>query len=465
MKKKGILSRWTQTPPNSFVFIFAFIVLAMVLTWVIPAGSYDRVTNELGQEVVIADSFHYVESTPVTPVAMFQCIVSAFVNSADIIFCILFAYVFIGILVKNGVFDTVILLLIRKLRDKVRLLLPIIMVAFGLMGSMAGLAEETFGLFPVCIALAVALGYDEIVGGSIVYLSVFTGFASATFNPFTIGVAQAIAGLPLYSGLGYRVLSWFVFMGILIAYVMRYADKIKKDPTKSLLYTEGKISRRLDVNAAAQARLTPRQTLSLLLFALVMVMIIVGAIVYGWYIPEITAIFFAAAILAGIIFGMSANKIADSFVEIGAETMFSMLCIGISNAVCGIMDTGAITDTIVHGMASLLNGTSGYVSAILMLVIQNLLNFFIPSGPGQAMVSMPIMSSLADVTGLSRQLSVLAFQFGDGYSNIFWPTMVCMMCGIMKIPVTKWYRYLYPLFAIMFAAQVILIVLAVAIGY
>lgn len=162
---------------------------------------------------------------------------------------------------------------------------------------------------------------------------------------------------------------------------------------------------------------------------------------------------------------MSANKIADSFVEIGAETMFSMLCIGISNAVCGIMDTGAITDTIVHGMASLLNGTSGYVSAILMLVIQNLLNFFIPSGPGQAMVSMPIMSSLADVTGLSRQLSVLAFQFGDGYSNIFWPTMVCMMCGIMKIPVTKWYRYLSPLFAIMFAAQVILIVLAVAIGY
>lgn len=465
MKKKSLLQRWTEETPSSFVFIFAFIVLAMVLTWVIPAGSYDRVTNELGQEVVIVDSFHYVQNAPVTPVAMFQCIVAAFVNSSDIIFCILFAYIFIGILVKNGVFDMVILLLIRKLRDKVRLLLPIIMVAFGLMGSMAGLAEETFGLFPVCIALAVALGYDEIVGGSIVYLAVFTGFASATFNPFTIGVAQAIAGLPMYSGLGYRVLCWFVFMTILIVYVMRYADKVKKDPTKSLLYTEGKVSRRMDANAAAQAKLTVRQSLSLVLFAAVMGMIIFGAIVYGWYIPEITAIFFAAAILAGIIFGMSANKIADSFVEIGAETMFSLLCIGISNAVCGIMDAGCITDTIVHGMASILNGTSGYVSAVLMLVIQNLLNFFIPSGPGQAMVSMPIMSSLADVTGLSRQLAVLAFQFGDGYSNIFWPTMVCMMCGIMKIPVTKWYKYLTPLFGIMFIAQVILIVLAVAIGY
>jgi len=465
MKKQSLLQKWTATPPNSFVFIFAFIVFAMVLTWIVPAGSYDRVVNEMGQEVVIADSFHYTESTPVNPVMMFQCIVSAFIGSADIIFCILFAYVFIGILVREGVFDTVILILIRKLRSRVRLILPMVMITFGLMGSIAGLAEETFGLFPVCIALAVALGYDEIVGGSIVYLAVFTGFASATFNPFTIGIAQSTAGVPLYSGLGFRIIAWIVFMGLLIAYVMRYADKVKKDPTKSLLYVEGKVSRRLEENAAADARLNTRQTLSLILFGIVMVMIVAGAIVFGWYIAEISAIFLAAAILVGIIFGWSPNKIADSFVEIGSETMFSMLCIGLSNAVCGVMNAGGITDTIVHGMASILEGTSGYVSGILMLLIQNLLNFFIPSGPGQAMVSMPIMSSLADVTGLSRQLAVLAFQFGDGYSNIFWPTMVCMMCGIMKIPVTKWYKYLAPLFGIMFLAQVVLILVAVAIGY
>lgn len=194
-------------------------------------------------------------------------------------------------------------------------------------------------------------------------------------------------------------------------------------------------------------------------------MIVAGAILFGWYIAEISAIFFTATILAGIIFGWSGNKIADSFVEIGAETMFSMLCIGLSNAVCGVMNAGGITDTIVHAMASVLEGTSGYISGILMLLTQNLLNFFIPSGPGQAMVSMPIMSSLADVTGLSRQLAVLAFQFGDGYSNIFWPTMVCMMCGIMKIPVTKWYKYLTPLFGLMFIAQVVLILIAVGIGY
>ena len=465
MKKQNLLQKWASAPPNSFVFIFAFILLAMVLTWTIPSGSYDRILNEAGQEVVVADSFHYTTPTPVNPVGMMQCIVSAFISSADVIFCILFAYCFIGILVRNGVFDTVILILIRKLRSQVHLILPIIMIAFGLMGSLAGLAEETFGLFPVCIALAVALGYDEIVGGSVVYLSVFTGFASATFNPFTIGIAQSIAGVPLYSGLGFRVICWIVFMSILIVYVMRYASKVRKDPTKSLLYVEGKVSQRLDESLAESAILTRRQTLALILFALVILLVVAGAILYGWYIQEISAIFLTAAIMAGIIFGWSANQIADSFVQIGSETMFSMLIIGLANAVCAVMNAGGITDTIVHGMASMLEGTSGYISAILMLLVQNLLNFFIPSGPGQAMVSMPIMASLADVTGLSRQLSVLAFQFGDGYSNIFWPTMVCMMCGIMKIPVTKWYKYLAPLFGIMFAAQVILILVAVAIGY
>lgn len=466
MKKESILQRWTVSPPNSFVFIAAFILFAMLLTWFVPAGSFDRVTNEAGQEIVLADSFHYTERIPVGPAKMLQCVVEAFAGSADIIFCILFAYCFIGILVRNGVFDAVILLLIRKLRGNVRLLLPMVMIAFGLMGSVAGIAEETFGLFPVCIALAVALGYDEIVGGAIIYLAVFTGFASATFNPFTIGVAQSIAGLPMYSGLGLRVLCWFLFMGILIVYVMRYADKIRADPTKSLLYTPGKeIHQFSQPQCGENSRLSVRQILALVLFGAVLVLIVVGSIGFGWTIQQISAIFLAAAILAGVLFGWSANKIAESFVEIGSETMFSILCIGLSNAVCGVMDAGGITDTIVYAMASLLRGTSGYVTGLLMLLIQNLINFFIPSGPGQAMVSMPIMSALVDTTGVSRQLAVLAFQFGDGYSNIFWPTMVCMMCGIMKIPVTKWYKFLLPLFGIMFAAQVIMIIAAVGIGY
>ncbi|WP_343083341.1 YfcC family protein [Blautia producta] len=412
--------------------------------------------------MVLADSFHYIDSVPVNPLKMFVFIVEAFLSSADIIFCILFAYCFIGTLIDCKVFDTVFGMVIRILKDRRKLLLPVVMLTFGLMGSVAGLAEETFGMFPICISLVLAMGYDRIVGGAIVYLAVFTGFAAGTFNPFTIGVAQTIAEVPMYSGLGFRVLCFVIFMSILIMYVMKYSSKIYIHQEESLMFgEEAEVFKMEEVSF----RLSFRQKLSLMVLLGVFTLIVIGAIRWGWYITEIAGLFLAGDILLGIINKWSPNKIADKLVEIGSGTMFSMMIIGFSNAISNIMSQGKIVDTVVHGLASLVQGTSGQISAFLMLLIQNLLNFFIPSGPGQAAVSMPIMSSLADVTGLSRQVAVLTFQFGDGFSNIFWPTMVCMMCGIMKIPVGKWYRFVSPLFGIMFAAQVILTFLAVACGY
>lgn len=192
---------------------------------------------------------------------------------------------------------------------------------------------------------------------------------------------------------------------------------------------------------------------------------IIGALKFGWYLPQLTALFLFAFILSGIINKYSPNKIADEFIKSASETTFSMVCIGFANAVTYILNAGNIIDTLLHSMALLLTHTSGYVSGILMLVLQNLLNFFVPAGPAQAAISMPIMTPLADLCGLSRQLAVLAFQFGDGHSNLFWPTMVCMMCGMMKIPVTQWYKYVTPLFGLYFLAQVILISIAIAIGY
>lgn len=461
-KGRSILMRIFQT--NSFVFIFFFIVLAVILTHVVPAGAYEYVSNEAGQDVVVADSFHYVEPTPVSIISMFPLIVQAYINTADIIFCILFAYCFVGVLIANQVFDVLFHLLIGKLKNRTYLLIPIVTIFFAALGSLAGLAEETFGMFPVCIALALAMGYDEIVGASMVYVAVFTGFASATFNPYTIGVAQAIAGVPLYSGLGLRVICFVLFVSLLIAYTMAYAAKIKKNPSRSLMYVPGRSQRQDEFHRPPQ-RLTWRQTALGILFVGVIVLIIFGAMVWNWYLLEIGGVFLFASLAAAVLSGWSANQIGERFVELGSETMFSILIIGFANAIALIMETGQITDTIVHGAASLLEGTSGYLAAYIMLIVQNLLNFFIPSGPGQAAVSMPVMASLADVTGLSRQLSVLAFQFGDGYSNLFWPTMVCMMCGILKIPVGKWYRYMAPLFGLMFLLQLVMISFAVAIGY
>lgn len=463
-KKKSLKDRLAEfNAPNSFIIIFCFIVLATILTHLIPAGEYERITNSMGQEIVQADSFHTVEASPIGFMQMFVTIAEAFASSSNIIFCILFAYCFVGAMIEGGVFDAVFGWIIQKLRTRTRLLLPIIMLTFGLMGSVAGLAEETFGMFPVCISLAFAIGYDRIVGSSIVYLAVFTGFASATFNPYTIGVAQAIAGVPIYSGLWYRVICFVVFMSILILYVMRYADRIKEDMSRSLLYDTEKPQALQE--EALNAKISPRQKCAAALFLGIMCLIVVGALRWGWYIDEIMGLFVIGFILMGVINRWTPNTIGEKMVSIGSGTLFSMLIIGFSNSVSAILEKGHIIDTIVNYMASWMKNSTGYVSAILMLVIQNILNLFIPSGPGQAAVSMPIMSAFADVTGNTRQLAVLAFQFGDGFSNIFWPIMVCMMCGIIKVPVGKWYKFVTPLFGLMFIAQVALILIAVAIGY
>lgn len=460
--------RKKQLPiPSSLVFIFIFICIATLMTWIVPAGTYQRTHDDTtGQDIVIADSFQYVDQNGINPLKMFVLIGQGFIDQAQIIFFIMFAYAYVDSLVKSGMFDGLFRLIFKYRLHKKRFIIPVIMLFFGLLGSVAGLAEETFGLFPVCISLAIALGYDEIVGGSMIYLAIFTGFASATTNPFTIGIAQNIAQVPLFSGIQYRIICFIVFMTILIAYTMRYANKVKADPAKSLLYDPEASSQSDYISKyESDAAMTLSQKINAVVFFCVLAATIIGALRFGWYLSELTALFLIAYIISGIINRYSPNQMADEFVRSASGTTFSIICIGLANGVAYILNEGCIIDTILHGMATLLNHTSGYISGILMLIIQNLLNFFIPSGPGQAAVSMPIMTPLADLCGISRQVAVLAFQFGDGYSNLFWPTMVCMMCGMMKIPVTKWYKYVTPLFALFFAAQVVMLCIAIAIGY
>ena len=458
--------KWSIPVPNSLVFIFIFICLATLATWIVPAGFYQRVYDAAsGQDIVVANSFRYTTQNGINPLKMFVLIGEGFIDQAQIIFFIMFAYAYVDSLVKSGVFDGLFSLLFKFKLHKSKLVIPIIMIFFGLLGSVAGLAEETFGLFPVCISLALALGYDEIVGGSMIYLAIFTGFASATTNPFTIGIAQTIAQVPLFSGVGFRIICFVLFQTILICYTMRYALKVKKDPTKSLLY-DPQNPRKTDTSRFENPTpMTLSQKLNAIVFLCVLATTIAGALKFGWYLSELTALFLIAFIVSGIINRWSPNKMADQFIDSASGTSFSIICIGLANGVAYILNEGCIIDTILHGMASVLNATSGYVSGVLMLLIQNLLNFFIPSGPGQAAVSMPIMAPLADLCGISRQLAVLAFQFGDGYSNLFWPTMVCMMCGMMKIPVTKWYKHVAPLFGLFFIAQVVMICIAVTIGF
>ena len=452
--------------PHAYVIIFIMTIFTAILANVVPAGVFDRVEDAAGNTVVVPGSYHAVEKVGCSIFDMFKSIQLGFVDGAQIIFFIVFAYAFVYILIKNGTFDAVVGFILRKIGDRIELIIPVCMITFGLLGSTMGMFEETYGLIPVFISIAVVLGYDAIVGGSIIYLGVAIGFASATINPFTVGIAQEVAGVTMFSGLAYRVVCFVVFMGISIWYVWRYAHKVKHDPTKSVLF--GTKLEMLEVGSKDElmrTKFTWTHKISCLMFVFTIAMLLVGTIQFGWYIDEIATLFIIMTIVTGLISRFTASQIAEFFIEASKEMMYGALLVGISRSIPVIMEQAFIIDTIVYWLSNLLANFQGMLSALGMLFAQNIINFFIPSGAGQALVTMPILAPVGEMVGVSRQVSVLAFQFGDGFSNIFWPTSVFMMCGIMRLPIDKWYKFVTPLFIMLFVASMILLCIAVVIGY
>lgn len=464
-RRRGLSSNFRF--PHSYVIIFCIILLMAVLSYIVPAGQFERAIDPVsGREVVVPGTFQFVEQNPISPFQLFVDIQRGFISASDIIFFIIFAYGFVYMLIKNGTFDALIGALLRTFGNRVAVLIPACMILFIFLGSTVGILEETYGMVPIFIGLAIAMGYDAIVGSAMVYVGAATGFAAATLNPFTIGVAQQIAGVEYGSGVLYRVLCAVVFGGIAIGYTMWYAHRVKKDPTKSIVYGEKReLSASSNHEQLMSTRATVRQKLCGLLFLFTIALLLFGTVNYGWYINELAGMFLVMMIVVGFVGGFGPSQIAATFLEAAKGVMFGALAVGISRSILIVMEDACIIDTIVYYLSSLLQGTSGYLSAVGMLVVQNIVNFFIPSGSGQAAVTMPLMAPLADMIGLSRQTAVLAFQFGDGFSNMFWPTSVCTMCGIMSIPVNKWYKFVAPMFGIMFLAQIILICGAVAINY
>ena len=467
MNKKKKLSM-----PHSYVIIFIIIVFVMLLTYVIPAGNYDRVVNESGRTVVVDGTYHTVEQTPVGIFQLFSCIFTGFTEVSDIIFFIVFAYAWVNVLLTNGTFDGLIGAVVRKFGSKVEYLIPILMLTFGALGSTMGLLEEFYGLIPVFVGIAVALGYDAIVGGAMVYIGAATGFASATLNPFTVGVAMGIAGVDYPYGLGFRIVILVVFEAIAIFYVMRYAKKIRRDPTKSILYGTELELKTLSHDELMKAQLNTRQKLCGVAFLVTLFFIIFGALKWGWYITELSSLFLVSMIITGFIGGMNANEIAKLFVQSAKDMMFGALIVGLSRGVVVVMTQGNIIDSVIYGLAQPLTAMSNslgslskYISGMGMVVVQNLVNFFIQSGSGQASAVMPIIAPLSDVIGISRQTAVLAFQFGDGYSNMFWPTGLFMIAGLMNIPAEKWFKFVAPLFGVLFVFELIFICVAVGIGF
>ncbi len=455
--------------PHTFIILFAIIVVCAILTWVIPAGSFDYMENADGRQVAIAGTWHEVDDvSPVGPFRVFELVYEGMVDAADISFLVFITYASVVFVIKSGAFDGAVAALLKVFKGKSSLItIPVFMLIIGLGSSTIGMFEEWLPFIPVFAAIYVGMGYDALVGLAVIAFGAGMGYSGAMMNPFTVGVAQGIAEVTYMSGSGYRLICHLCMWAVAAAVTMKYAAKVHDDPTKSYLYgtklEEISSEKAVDVE---NLEFGIKQKLVLADLIITILLVVYGVIKLGWYFSQICGIFLIMAIVCAIIMRWDLNTIGTTFAVGFQEATTAAIMIGIARGVKLVLVEGGIIDTVVYGFTLPLSHLPAWLSAVAMLIMQTLLNFFIPSGSGQAAVSMPIMAPVADLLGITRDTAVLAFQFGDGLSNIIWPTAyAAVMAGLAGVPLEKWWKFAFKLFGLIIIVQAILMVIAVAINF
>ena len=410
--------------PNTYVIIAALIVLCAVLTWFVPGGTY--VTGEDGTL-----SYERVEAAPQTW-QVFSAVYHGFVKQAGIIIFILVVGGAFWLLNATGAVTAGISRFIARVGRRDKWVLVAITVLFSPSpGAVFGMSEETIPFVGIVVPLVVSMGYDALIGMLIVYVASNIGFSAAFLNPFTVGIAQDMAGLPLFSGMGYRVFCWAVLTALTALFVVIYAHRTRKAPTEAV---------RLE-----DTPLTGRQGWILVVLLLTVIALIVGVTVWEWYLPEITALFLGMGIVCGIIAGFGANRIAEELLAGAKDILSAALVVGFASGIIVILQDGHVVDSLLHGMQEGLDGTGPVASLSAMYGIQALINFLIPSATAKAAITIPIMAPFADMVGVSRQAMVLAFQFGDGFTNMVTPTSGVLIAALAmaRIPYAKWVKWIW----------------------
>lgn len=452
--------------PHTFVILFIIIAAAVVLTWIIPSGSYARIENEAGTKVVDATAFAYVENVRVNPIDVPMIIIDAFVSNAELIMLVLLSGGAIYMLTAAGALQALVALVVKRFGKRSEVFIPLLMLVFALICTTQGV--NTFiGFAPIMVMLSLSMGFDSIVGVAIILLGGAIGFATGTLNINTTLVAQKIAELPNYSGIGYRWVCFGVFYVITCIFVVRYANKVKKNPSFSYTYDLDQASELKNVSMSEFGEMTGRKAGCIAALIIALLVIVYGCIKMGWDYNEQSAIFLVLSIAVGIIAGFDSDKICSEFMNGCKKMLAAAFIIGFARAIGGVLNAGVITDTIVHGLAVMLNGLPAALLGVGMLFSNTVINVFLTSGSGQAAVVMPIMIPLSDLLGVTRQTCVLSFNFGDGFCNYILPTSTALM-GILSagnVPYDRWMRFMGKMFAIWFAVGAVLIVIAQMMGY
>ncbi len=481
--------------PHTLVLLFGMVVLAQLLTYVLPAGSFDRVENAAGRLQVVPGSFHLTPDTePLSPVAMLTAIPRGFSAAEEIIFFVFIIGGAFAVLRATGAVDAALGALLRSLGHRPFWLVAGGILVFAVGSSTIGMAEEYLPFVPVLVALALALGYDTVTAVGIMAVGYGIGYGTALMNPFTVLIAQDVAGLQPTSGLWFRFVLLCVFLPIGVHHVWSYARKVGADPSASLVADvaagsaagasgkpaggsaawaggsgagDGGTSSGEGAPGEDHPHMTPTHRWALGAVVVALAVLIYGLTYWHWYLIEMGALFVALTIVLALIARMSPDATAVEFGKGAAELTTTALMIGVARGIQVVLDEGGVVDTIVHGISLPLQQLPGALSAVGMFFVQSLANFFIPSGSGQAYVTMPIMAPLADLVGVTRQAAVLAYQFGDGFTNILVPTnaVIVGILAMAAIPFDRWLRFILPFMLKIWIVGSIALAVAVFIGY
>ncbi|MBD1379363.1 YfcC family protein [Metabacillus arenae] len=450
--------------PHIYVILFLFIILASIATYIVPAGVYEQVPGPEGRTTIDPNSYQRVKQTAVGLTEFMTAIPRGLVAAGEVVF---FTFIIGGIFAvirKTGLIEIGVDRLTRKFASRSIVLIPVLIVVFATVCSLIGTQELSLVYVPVILPLMIALGYDSVVAAAVALVATTAGFMTGFLNPINTGLGQKISGLPVFSGIELRIIAFVVFVLAGIIYIIRYAQKVKRNPEASLVYEEDSRKRTVYLNKSAinKCHATTRQKAASVVLIGIFSLLVYGVLAKGWFMLEMSGLFIIMGIVVGLIAGLKLTDICEGFNEGFREVLVGAIIIGIARAVAVVMEDGQVMDTVVHSLGAFVGEFPAVFSAIGMFIVQMLFNFLIPSGSGQALVTMPIMAPLSDLIGVTRQTAVLAYQFGDGLGNILFPTSGYFMATLALAGVSwqKWARFYLPLFLIWFSLAVVFLLIA-----
>lgn len=457
----GLVKTLASRFPSAYTILFGLIAIISALTWFIPAGVYDRVKNEaLGKQVPVPGTYHAVDANPqgwydvlMAPIKGFYDPVAGTANAIDVSLFVLIIGGFLGVVNSTGAINTGIARAMAAMKGREKWMIPILMALFAAGGTTYGMAEESLAFYMLIIPVMIVAGYDALTGVAIIMLGAGIGVLGSTINPFATTIAANAAGIPFTDGMYLRLAILAVGWVACAGYVMWYAERVRKDPAKSIVAAQKDTNKAYYLQHAASddARLSTSQKLILIIFAATFGIMIWGVSSQEWWMAEMSVLFLGSSIVVGIVGWLGEKTFTDAFVNGARDLLGVALIIGIARGIVVVMDAGHITDTILNWSAEAIKGYSTIAFINVMFWVEVLMSFFVPSTSGLAVLSMPILAPLADFSGVGRDLVVTAYQSACGLVNLITPTSAVVVGGLAlgRVSYDKWLRFIWPLLLVL----------------